>query len=204
MGTINITDISDGTTADADDVNSRLDIIADEFNGNIDNDNIKSAAAIDGSKLADDSVSGSKLSLAWQDWTPTWTNLTEGNGTTDYSRYTQIGDTVIFMYSFTFGSTSSIDASHPSFTLPVTASSSIPADSANENPTAMIIGQCKYNDHGSERYFGNLDLESTTEATINLWNAAATDLRVAAVTSTAPFTWTTGDAIILNGMYEAA
>lgn len=60
MGTISVTNISDGTTIDAADVNNQINTIVNEFNGNIDNANIKSGAAIDGSKLADDSVTPAK------------------------------------------------------------------------------------------------------------------------------------------------
>lgn len=61
MGLINFTPITDGTTADAADVNSPLTTIYNEFNGNISNANIASNAAIAGSKLADDSVTAAKL-----------------------------------------------------------------------------------------------------------------------------------------------
>jgi hypothetical protein len=61
MGTVSFTPVSDGTTGDAADVNTPLTTIYNEFNGNIDNNNIKTTAAIDGSKLANSSVSASKL-----------------------------------------------------------------------------------------------------------------------------------------------
>lgn len=54
MGTISVTNITDGTTMDAADVNNQVNTIVNEFNGNIDNANIKSSAAIATSKLADD------------------------------------------------------------------------------------------------------------------------------------------------------
>lgn len=54
MGLINVTNITDGTTADAADVNSQVNTIVSEFNGNIENANIKSGAAIATSKLATD------------------------------------------------------------------------------------------------------------------------------------------------------
>lgn len=51
MGTISLSLPSDGQTVDAADVNTPFNTIAAEFNGNIDNDNIKSSAAISGTKL---------------------------------------------------------------------------------------------------------------------------------------------------------
>lgn len=54
MGNVNFTPITDGSTADAADVNTPLQTIYDEFNGGIDNSNIDVSAAIATSKLADD------------------------------------------------------------------------------------------------------------------------------------------------------
>lgn len=52
MGTINFTAPQDGETADASDVVTPLQTIYNEFNGEIDNDNIASDAAIARSKIA--------------------------------------------------------------------------------------------------------------------------------------------------------
>tara|TARA_R110000868_G_scaffold267_2_gene2323 strand:+ start:6875 stop:7534 length:660 start_codon:yes stop_codon:yes gene_type:complete len=61
MAIISPAQISDGTTIDAEDVNNPINTIANEFNGNIDNNNIKTAAAIDGAKLADTSITTAKI-----------------------------------------------------------------------------------------------------------------------------------------------
>ena len=61
MTNVTINNISDGTTADASDINTPLNTIVDAINGNLDNDNIKAGAGIDGSKLADNSISSGKL-----------------------------------------------------------------------------------------------------------------------------------------------
>lgn len=61
MGTISTSLPADGQTIDASDVNTPINAILAEFNGNIDNDNIKSSANINGSKLADGTVSHEKL-----------------------------------------------------------------------------------------------------------------------------------------------
>lgn len=54
MGVISPAQISDGTTMDGADVNNPINTIANEFNGNIDNNNIKTGAAIATAKLASD------------------------------------------------------------------------------------------------------------------------------------------------------
>lgn len=64
MGNVSVSLPSDGTTADVADYNTPITTIVDEFNGNIDNSNIASAAAISGSKLADNSVLSGKLGLS--------------------------------------------------------------------------------------------------------------------------------------------
>lgn len=54
MGNISVSLPADGTTGDVADYNTPINTIVNEFNGNIDNANIKSGAAIATSKLADD------------------------------------------------------------------------------------------------------------------------------------------------------
>lgn len=76
MGSVSPAQVSDGTTIDASDVNNPINTIANEFNGNIDNTNIKAAAAIAGSKLADNSIDVTTKASSWDGWiqvTDTWT-----------------------------------------------------------------------------------------------------------------------------------
>lgn len=54
MATISVSLPSDGTAADVSDYNTPITTIVNEVNGNLDNANIKSGAAIATSKLADD------------------------------------------------------------------------------------------------------------------------------------------------------
>jgi hypothetical protein len=61
MGTVSLTLPSDGTTGEVADYNTPLTTLANEFNGNIDNNNIKAGAAIDGAKLADSGVTVAKV-----------------------------------------------------------------------------------------------------------------------------------------------
>lgn len=68
MATINVSLPSDGTTADAADYNTPINTIVSEFNGNIDNANIKSGAAIAGSKIADASVDVGTKASQWDGW----------------------------------------------------------------------------------------------------------------------------------------
>ena len=76
MATINVSLPADGTTADVADFNTPITTIVSEFNGNIDNANIKSAAAIAGSKIADNSIdleSKASADSGWRKVTDSWT-----------------------------------------------------------------------------------------------------------------------------------
>lgn len=61
MGQVVLSLPSDGTTIDASDVNTPLNTLVNEFNGNIDDNNIKTGANISGAKLNDASIPGKKF-----------------------------------------------------------------------------------------------------------------------------------------------
>ena len=61
MGTVSLSLPSDGETIDSSDYNTPITTFVNEFNGEIDNANIASDAAIAGTKLADESVTNAKL-----------------------------------------------------------------------------------------------------------------------------------------------
>jgi hypothetical protein len=110
--------------------------------------------------------SGTGSSWAWQSWTPTWTNLTVGNGT-NASTYTQIGKTVHFRLKFVLGTTSAV-GSAPVFTLPVT--------SVNYgSPYNAVIGQLAVRDDNVPSNIpGFVWWASTTTAEPDVMNAAGT------------------------------
>lgn len=82
MATINVSLPSDGTTADAADYNTPINTIVSEFNGNIDNANIKSGAAIAGSKIADASVDVGTKASQWDGWIAVSDNWSYASATT--------------------------------------------------------------------------------------------------------------------------
>jgi hypothetical protein len=69
MGLISLTLPNDGETVDAADVNTPFNTIATTINGNIENANIKSDAAIDGTKIADNSIPTTKMKGGAEGWT---------------------------------------------------------------------------------------------------------------------------------------
>lgn len=65
MGTISVSLPADGTTADVTDYNTPITTIVNAINGNLDNANIASGAAISTTKLADDNgIGAAKLSAS--------------------------------------------------------------------------------------------------------------------------------------------
>lgn len=125
----------------------------------------------------------------WQTWTPTYTNLTVGNGTV-IARYQQIGKTVNFEFYFTMGSTSSM-GSTPQITMPVTPK-------YYAKTFDMYI-----QDAGTQFFIGTADtFDSKFYPTAILTNT--TYAQVSYLSATVPMTWTTSDNFSIRGTYEAA
>jgi hypothetical protein len=130
---------------------------------------------------------------AWTSYTPTWTNLTVGNGTNNFA-YKQIGKTVFVRGSFVFGSTSSISGG-VSFTLPVNSIAYAESHS---------FGVCEFEDSGTADLGGVLYYTSTNKCSIRALKVDVTYAQWAGLSSTVPFTWTTNDGIRFHFIYEAA
>lgn len=159
------------------------------------------SGAIAGSKLADGAVTNAKLAAqpgeiggAWQSWTPTWTNLTVGNGTVT-ARYTHIGKLYHFNLVFTLGSSSSV-GTFASFSLPATAVTSA-AQAGIVHFIVNDVGIANY-DSSSEIASGATSVGTVISLTNGTWS------NTNGVTSTTPMTWASGDSIRAHGWYEAA
>lgn len=132
----------------------------------------------------------------WATWTPTWTNASVGNGTVT-ARYSQIGKTVHFRITFILGSTSTVGTG-PQVTLPVTA-----ADyGTGSNP--VPIGKVMLTDTGTADYPAQIEMLSTTNCQLVQFGAASALVNRSGITATSPFTFATGDKIIITGFFEAA
>lgn len=135
------------------------------------------------------------LPAAWSSWTPTLTNLTQGNGTIT-AKYIQTGKTVHYRFKFVLGSTSAV-GSGPTFTLPVAAHADYVA-------IQDVYGSANMVDAGTAAYVGRLRATSTTVGLLLAENAGGALTVDNSVSSTVPFTWATGDSISVYGTYEAA
>lgn len=148
-----------------------------------------------GSFVAGDVLTAADMNAigTWTTWSPTWTNLTVGNGTVT-AQYSQINKVVHLRASVTFGSTTSISGS-VTFTLPVTASS-----------TASTTGHgvAQFGDTGSASYLGVARVSTTTTGQLVAPNSSLTYVSLSALSSTVPFTWGNTDTINLTLAYEAA
>lgn len=133
---------------------------------------------------------------AWTSWTPTLTNITTGNGTV-VARYSQIGKTVNYRFSFTMGTTSAM-GTVPKFSLPVAAA----AITGTSN--GIVIGRGSIWDFGTNNFDVVVLYETTTIAAIRVINAAATNSVQSTIMSTNPMTWASTDEIHISGTYEAA
>lgn len=127
-------------------------------------------------------------------YTPTWTNLTIGNGT-NASRFSMSGKRVNYRLVFILGSTSSVGTG-PRVTLPIAASSTY--SDGHEMISGMIL------DQGSAYIPGGVIWASSTTADLYARNSTASYVYLTACTASIPMVWTTTDSIKMSGTYEAA
>jgi hypothetical protein len=131
---------------------------------------------------------------AWTNYTPTFVNLTQGDGTL-FAKQLTVGKVVMFYVSFTFGSTSSMGGSVLSVTLP-TAASRLGA--------GVLWGE--FLDAGVNGFPMMPSWSSTTVIRPAAINAAGTYASRTGVSTNVPFgtAWGTDDAFYVGGVYEAA
>lgn len=129
-------------------------------------------------------------------YTPTWTNLTIGNGVNN-SEFCRVGKTIFFRIKLIFGSTTATSGTAANFSLPVTMQSG----SLGDND---IFGMGTLLDVGVAAYIGWCRYSSTTVATVIVGGAASSYLSQNGLVNNVPFTWGTGDIVALTGFYKAA
>ena len=132
--------------------------------------------------------------FTFQAWTPTFTNLSLGNGTLT-ARYGTSGKFTHFELFLTFGSTTSVSGVIK-FTLPTTPKNKA-TDQGQYVPTMML-------DAGTQIYFGMTQIPQSGPAEVYVTLANTTYVERSGTSSTVPFTWTTNDELIVVGNYEEA
>lgn len=150
--------------------------------------------------LAEDLLAITSLIDSWNGpltaWVPTHTNLTIGAGGIVSARYFRLGKMVWVDWRFTMGSGSAVGTS-PNITLPVTADAQYGSLAGLLDPGAYL------RDVGTTDYRGAARWASTSAVDLVYYPAGGT---VAAVTATAPFTWSAvgTDQMRFQGWYVAA
>lgn len=183
-----------------------VDTIAEFSTGNgvsVDGVLLKDGFVGDGDVAPQSLVAGTGTSWAWQSFTPTWDDLTVGNSTQAHY-YNQTGQTIQARGYLVVGSTGSVGLSI-GFSLPATADSDYVAITSNRTP----IGSAVFTDIGGPTYYaGEVSILETTGATSarveRLVDNGSNPILVSSISSSAPFTWATGDIISYSMTYEAA
>jgi len=124
-------------------------------------------------------------------FTPTIPNLTIGNGTQAHI-YTKVGNKVTIEGIITLGSTSSISGALTG-TVPFTP-----------NATHRAYGKSYLLDNGAQNYVGTVIVNEAGGLQLLADAASASYLYYSNLSSTVPFTWTTGDVIRYSITYIAA
>jgi hypothetical protein len=120
-------------------------------------------------------------SAGWTNYTPTWTNLTLGDGSQSGEyRYSQ--DQIRVRGTLIFGSTTAVTG---------TISLLIP-NSATSAASGLSVGNLVLEDVGARLYVGQT-LVATSSTAIAFYHSESGN--GGAVNATAPFTWAVGDAI---------
>jgi hypothetical protein len=124
----------------------------------------------------------------WVSFTPSFSGLTLGNGAV-LGMYRYIDGGMWVQAQFTMGSTSSM-------TGPLT----LALPNSETMKTSPLVprwfGGVEFNDSGTP-YYGQVSYSSGTALGIGAWNSAGTYLALTALSSTVPFTWATGDFLVV-------
>lgn len=148
---------------------------------------------VDGNVLSAADLNNYLSAPTFASYTATTTVITEGNGTKTAS-WTQQGYLVHFRFRFVFGSTSAMGAGAPTVTLPTTAVATTPQGSAH----------VYFYDLSTTTYTMGFVVFGTTTVTLYRTAAGGSYVDSGNVSSTIPFTWTTGDWVEVAGWYEDA
>lgn len=122
-------------------------------------------------------------------WTGTTANPVLGNGSIT-ARYTVIGKTVHYYIGLFIGSTTTLGSGRWDF--------SLPAPAIGYGDAITPIGTAIARDIGSRNYL--LTAMYTAPDKVHVWRDWGTS--EATATPTTPFTWASGDALLIMGTYE--
>lgn len=138
---------------------------------------------------------------AWEAYTPTFGNTTVGNGAVS-GGFVRVGRTIHFRARLLWGSTTAFTGT-VDFTLPVNAATNLAAGLNNVayQTSAWLL------DSSARHFIGLaiLGVDNGNTADASKGKVVHTESgNVGTVDATNPFTWATGDILLVGGSYEAA
>lgn len=158
---------------------------------------VTSTSIAAGAVIPNSLVASSGSGWAWQTFTPSFTNLTLGNGTA-VARYTQIGKMIWISMIITLGS-SSVMGSDPQFTPPVAANSFYSTVGNN-----IVIGFGHLNAGTINALPAPFFNVSTAQIHLGFFTPSSTSNALATVTASLPGTWAATNFYEATMFYEAA
>lgn len=146
-------------------------------------------------------VISARSAAAWVSYTPTTVNFGLGNGT-NASRYLLVGKTLDVVVAFKFGTTSTYGASPWRVSLPAGAVpffDTLFISSGHSRGWASL-----YDDSAAtQKYWqGQVFILNGTATPLGVRFGSATTGTNTEVSSTVPFTWATGDELIMRARFE--
>lgn len=129
----------------------------------------------------------------WAAWTPTLSNLTIGTtGSLSQHRYCQLNKLIVFRSKIVLGTGGSMGGVF-SYNLPV-----------NAYATHSVTAAVNFIDSGGSFYPGSVSNITAGAIEVFALNATGTYASMTQVTTGVPITWSSGDIITINGVYESA
>ncbi len=139
---------------------------------------------------------GLPLNLPWKLWTPTYENITVGNGT-EVARFVgEPGGLIVAQWMLTFGDSTTMGSTH-TISLPLPSDISFTALRLNLGPALLF-------ENGGTLTHGYVKRTTATLVALRVFTAGSTYLQEAVLTATVPHTWGTLDIASFNIKYEAA
>lgn len=160
MGLISVSLPADGSTADVSDYNVPITTIVTLVNGQIDNANIASGAAIDGSKLANGAITPNRLALAPANSNVTTSETTTSTSYVDLATVQSVTVTVGVngLLLVGWGCQFSNSGANGSYTAPALSGGNVAA--ASDNDLMIGVGTSQYG-YGKTKLYTGLAAGST-------------------------------------------
>lgn len=135
--------------------------------------------------------------LAWQSYTPTFANFTQGASTV-VSKYIYVGKWTRVSVKITLGAGFALTASGITLTTPTAANAYYTAT------TQAMIGNVRCSDITGSNYYGMARFTANNIVMPLVLVTSGTYSTMSGIASTIPFTWATPDVLLIEFEYEAA